>query len=289
MNQHTNGSAPNQSAPNQSAPNAASLKYATANESTANESSPKSSLAKSSTAKPSTAKSPTADSNPKAIDYVELPTISLAQRLQLWRRADVALFLPIREGLNTYPLEAVFARRTLEPGVVVLSEFASCSRVLNGALRANPWNTLEVKETLELALRMERTERLARRERDLDFISHTTSKAWAERFVMDLQARVSNYPLSRYVPPYSSSLICHRIRFVLQAVSEQASADELWEPIGFGLAGFRRAAWRSDFTALDTTAVLASYRRARRRAIFLDWGASALPSPPLITTRDHFQ
>jgi len=219
---------------------------------------------------------------------VELPTISLAQRLQLWRRADVALFLPIREGLNTYPLEAVFARRTLEPGVVVLSEFASCSRVLNGALRANPWNTLEVKETLELALRMERTERLARRERDLDFISHTTSKAWAERFVMDLQARVSNYPLSRYVPPYSSSRICHRIRFVLQAVSEQASADELWEPIGFGLAGFRRAAWRSDFTALDTTAVLASYRRARRRAIFLDWGASASQSPPLITTRDHF-
>ena len=55
------------------------------------------------------------------------------------RRAYAAVFTSVREGLNTYPLEAVFARRNVEPGVVVLSEFASCSRVLNGAIRVNPW------------------------------------------------------------------------------------------------------------------------------------------------------
>ena len=58
-----------------------------------------------------------------------------------YRRAYAAVFTSVREGLNTYPLEAVFARRNVEPGVIVLSEFASCSRVLNGAIRVNPWRT----------------------------------------------------------------------------------------------------------------------------------------------------
>ena len=47
--------------------------------------------------------------------------------------------------------------------------------------------------------------------------------------------------------------------------------------IGFGLATFRRAGWASTFRSLDTTEVLAAYRRARRRAIFLDWGGTIVP------------
>ena len=35
--------------------------------------------------------------------------------------------------------------------------------------------------------------------------------------------------------------------------------------------------WGSTFRALDTTEVLAAYRRARRRAIFLDWGGTLVP------------
>ena len=77
----------------------------------------------------------------------------------------------------------------------------------------------------------------------MQFITQATSSAWAERFFLDLQ-RVTNKP------------------------------DEPWTPIGFGLAGFRRVGWGSDFRALDTTEVLAAYRRARRRAIFLDWGGT---------------
>ncbi|EOD08119.1 hypothetical protein EMIHUDRAFT_465622 [Emiliania huxleyi CCMP1516] len=143
------------------------------------------------------------------------------------RRAYAAVFTSVREGLNTYPLEAVFARRNVEPGVVVLSEFASCSRVLNGAIRA---------------------ERDARRQRDMEFVINNTASAWAERFVLDLQA-----------------------------VAEEKPRDAQWETIGFGLAGFHRAGWRSDFTALDTTEVLTAYRRARRRALFLDWGGTLVP------------
>mmetsp|Transcript_36757 Transcript_36757/g.120109 ORF Transcript_36757/g.120109 Transcript_36757/m.120109 type:complete len:1189 (+) Transcript_36757:81-3647(+) len=185
---------------------------------------------------------------PGAVIYMELPTITLAQRLQLWRRAYAAVFTSVREGLNTYPLEAVFARRNVEPGVVVLSEFASCSRVLNGAIRVNPWHTLELAEALGRCLTMSEAERDARRQRDMEFVINNTASAWAERFVLDLQA-----------------------------VAEEKPRDAQWETIGFGLAGFHRAGWRSDFTALDTTEVLTAYRRARRRALFLDWGGTLVP------------
>jgi len=180
-----------------------------------------------------------------AVIFVELPTISVTQRLQLWRRADVTVFTPVREGMNTYPLEAVFARREISPGAIVLSEFACCSRVLNGALRINPWNTEAVAAAFSDALKMGDAERQARRARDMEFVLNNTAAAWAERFVLDLQAAAVDKP-----------------------------QDAQWDTIGFGLAGFHRAGWRTDFTALDTTEVLAAYRRARRRAIFVDWGGT---------------
>jgi trehalose-6-phosphate synthase len=54
--------------------------------------------------------------HPGTCIVIELPTISVTQRLQLWRRASVTLFTPVREGLNTYPLEAVWAKREMPPG-----------------------------------------------------------------------------------------------------------------------------------------------------------------------------
>ena len=44
--------------------------------------------------------------------------------------------------------------------------------------------------------------------------------------------------------------------------------------LGFGLSGFRRVGLGAAFRPLDTTEVLAAYRKARRRAIFLDWGGT---------------
>ena len=180
---------------------------------------------------------------PGAVRFVEVPTMALAQRMQLWALADVAVFTPVREGFNSFPLEAVYARREGTPGVVLLSEFCSTACVLNGALRINPWNTEEVTHAMECACSMRASERLARHERDMQFIVQTTASAWAERFANDLQT-TSKKP------------------------------DEPWTPIGFGLAGFRRVGWGEGFRALDTTEVLAAYRRARRRAIFLDWGGT---------------
>ena len=186
------------------------------------------------------------DAYPGAIDFIELPTISLAQRMQLWALAEVAVCTPLREGVSTFPLEAVYARREGPPGAVLLSEFSSCARVLTGALRVNPWNTAETTNAFERALTMSTAELLARRERDMQFLQQTTATAWAERFFVDLLS-----------------------------VSQRAAEEDT--AIGFGLAGFRRIGWGATFRALDTTEVLAAYRRARRRAIFLDWGGTLVP------------
>ncbi len=94
---------------------------------------------------------------------------------------------------------------------MLLSEFMSCARVLNGALRLNPWDTPAVAQAMYRALQMELAERtarraaltraavltqtqpfawrssdrdgvIARRERDLEFIRTHTASTWAIRF-----------------------------------------------------------------------------------------------------------
>ena len=58
-----------------------------------------------------------------------------------------------------------------------LSEFASAARVLNGALRINPWNTEECTEQLERCVNMSASERSSRRARDLHFVEQVRSPA----------------------------------------------------------------------------------------------------------------
>ena len=185
---------------------------------------------------------------PGAVIFEELNVISMHGRGQLWRHADVAVFTPIREGVNAWPFEAIFARRDGTPGVTILSEFASCSRVLNGALRCNPWNTNQVRLTLERAVKMDEGERRARQERDLEFILHNTASSWAERFFDEMRKA------------------CAR--------NAELQEEGTMIQLGFGLSGFRRVGLGAAFRPLDTTEVLAAYRKARRRAIFLDWGGT---------------
>ena len=47
------------------------------------------------------------------VDYEEVTSLSLSQRVALWLAADVFLLTTVREGLNLYPLEYICARRQL--------------------------------------------------------------------------------------------------------------------------------------------------------------------------------
>ena len=67
---------------------------------------------------------------------------------QLWQMADVHICTAIREAVNIWPLEYVFCRdlARLAPGALILSEFTGFARVLNGALRVNPFSQTQLGE-----------------------------------------------------------------------------------------------------------------------------------------------
>ena len=59
----------------------------------------------------------------------------LHERLAVWLSAEVLLNTSVREGLNLWPLEYVYARQQyhgVKPGVAVLSEYTIASKILNG-------------------------------------------------------------------------------------------------------------------------------------------------------------
>lgn len=127
---------------------------------------------------------------PYVIDYEEVKGSSLPvdQRLAFWRASDVLMIAPIREGLNLFPMEYIYARKEPHPpGVVIASEFSAVTSILNGALRINPYDIQMSVITIDQALSMDIQEREGRRFRDIDFVSTSPSDQWTRNVLRDLK------------------------------------------------------------------------------------------------------
>lgn len=99
------------------------------------------------------------------IDYQEMlgTSMPMDHRLALWRASDVLMLTPIREGLNHWPMEYIYARKEPSPpGVVIASEFSAVCSILNGALRVNPFDIQMTITTIDKALSMDIQEREVR-------------------------------------------------------------------------------------------------------------------------------
>ena len=138
------------------------------------------------------------------IDFQMKSHFSMSERSALWQCSDVMIKCCIQEGLSLSPLEYIYVK-TLNDikhknknksnkfnkpnnscnGVVLLSEFCSSARMLNGALRINPWNIKSVAQMIEHALKMSPTGGRRRRQRDFAHISSRTSSAWTRRVLAD--------------------------------------------------------------------------------------------------------
>jgi trehalose-6-phosphate synthase/trehalose-6-phosphatase len=115
------------------------------------------------------------------------PTVE--QRAAIWRTADIMACTPVCEGLNLLPLEYVYCHR--DPGgVLVLSEFSAASKVLNGALRINCYDMVEISSAYDQAVQMSANERNARRDRDCSYISNRSSAAWTRNILLDVEAGI---------------------------------------------------------------------------------------------------
>lgn len=137
------------------------------------------------------------------VDYAEVRSsdMDLHERLALWLAADVLLNTTIREGLNLMPLEYIYTRQHLpHAGAVIVSEFSTCSSLLNGSLKINPFAPLHVADAIEKALSLSSTDADYRRQRDLHFISSHPSCLWTKTILNDLEQLTSNSGRARINP-----------------------------------------------------------------------------------------
>ncbi|MFN3670983.1 MAG: trehalose-6-phosphate synthase, partial [Bosea sp. (in: a-proteobacteria)] len=100
-----------------------------------------------------------------------------------YRRAQVGLVTPMRDGMNLVAKEYVAAQDPDDPGVLVLSRFAGASQQLGEALIVNPYDTHEVAEAIRTALAMPRAERIRRFEKLYAIIDATDIAWWTNRYL----------------------------------------------------------------------------------------------------------
>jgi len=139
------------------------------------------------------------------IDFEIKSHFSMSERCALWQSSDIMIKSCIQEGLSLSPLEYIYIKALVHDhdvtnaktsprrnqscnGIVLLSEFCSSARMLNGALRINPWNIKSVAQTMEHALKMSPDDCKRRRQRDFGHISNRTSSAWTRRVMSDAYA-----------------------------------------------------------------------------------------------------
>ncbi|MCB9944961.1 MAG: alpha,alpha-trehalose-phosphate synthase (UDP-forming) [Geminicoccaceae bacterium] len=103
-----------------------------------------------------------------------------------FRISRVCLVTPLRDGMNLVAEEYVASQDPDDPGVLVLSRFAGCARILEGALIVNPYDVYHVADTLHAALNMPLAERQDRWQRMMQSTRRNDINAWRERFLRDL-------------------------------------------------------------------------------------------------------
>jgi trehalose 6-phosphate synthase/phosphatase len=124
----------------------------------------------------------TVDWTPISYQFKNIP---FEQLIALYRRADVALVTPLRDGMNLVAKEYVACKQDTA-GVLILSELAGAADELQEALRINPNDTPSIVTAIEAALTMpKRTQkqRLAAMQRR---IAQYTVQRWASDFIEQL-------------------------------------------------------------------------------------------------------
>jgi trehalose 6-phosphate synthase/phosphatase len=194
------------------------------------------------------------------------PVVLIDQSLQFYERvayyviAEVCLVTAVRDGMNLIPYEYIVSRQGNEKldtmlrqgkpeekkSMLVVSEFIGCSPSLSGAVRVNPWNIEAVADAMESALVLPENEKRLRHEKHFRYVSTHDVGYWANSFLQDLERTCKDH-----------------------------SQRRCWG-IGFGLK-FRVVSLDLSFRKLSLEHILMAYRRAKTRAILLDYDGTLMP------------
>jgi trehalose 6-phosphate synthase len=111
-----------------------------------------------------------------------------------YRRAQVGLVTPMRDGMNLVAKEYVAAQDPTDPGVLVLSRFAGAAHQMGEALIVNPYDTHEVAEAIRTALAMPKSERIRRFEKLYATIAATDIGWWTRNYLAVLSGAAPSEP-----------------------------------------------------------------------------------------------
>jgi trehalose 6-phosphate synthase len=94
----------------------------------------------------------------------------------------------MHDGMNLVAKEYVAAQDPLDPGVLILSEFAGSAKQLDAALLINPHDVDAIVRSIRRALDMPREERLERWASMMAVIEASSVQTWYSQFVKALSA-----------------------------------------------------------------------------------------------------
>jgi len=105
-----------------------------------------------------------------------------AYLMALYRRADIAMVTPFRDGLNLVCKEYVACKKD-EPGVLILSEFAGSAAEMGEAIPVNPWSQDSMVAAIETALDTEEADAVAMMQSLWDRLSRFDNRNWSRNFL----------------------------------------------------------------------------------------------------------
>ena len=125
------------------------------------------------------------------VSYIKRPT-PRDLLAGLLRRCHVGLISPLRDGMNLVAKEYVAAQDPLDPGVLILSQFAGAAEQLKEALIVNPYDVEGLAGAIRRALEMPKVERQARHAMLLDKVRAEDIDWWRQQY---LDALIGEQPV----------------------------------------------------------------------------------------------
>jgi trehalose 6-phosphate synthase/phosphatase len=175
----------------------------------------------------------------------------------LYRRADVCMVTPLRDGLNLVCKEFVAAREDLG-GMLILSEFAGAAEEMGEALLVNPYDVDGMATAMATALDMDPNERRQRMGTLLERVRNFDNRAWSRAFLQNVAevAAINREHATRELDDDEVRLLAdnlHQANGILLALDHDAMVDD-------GLGHGRRTRWTPDRLRQELAPLLQSTR-----------------------------
>ena len=173
--------------------------------------------------------------------------------VDIYAYSDIALILPLRDGMNMVAKEFV-ASRLDGRGVLILSEMAGASKELHEAIQVNPNNMSEIAEAIKTAIEMPDCEQIRRNDVMAERLRRYTLQRWAGEFLKrlsdvkqmqqtNLARKIDEKRFEKIVNAYKASK--NRILFLdydgtlswFKKEPEEARPDDALKQILFKLTG----------------------------------------------------